>query len=62
MTRLRCLQQLLVEQEVSELASLVLHHLAEGSNLSSQVTLTLVLFIEEVTSEIVDKLSEEIAK
>lgn len=62
MTHLRCLQQLLVEQEVGELSALALHHLSEGSNLSSQVTLTLVLFIEEITSEIVDELSEEIAK
>lgn len=52
------LQQLLVEQEVGELCTVGLHHLAECRNLSGQVALTLVLLLEEFSGQVVDKLVE----
>jgi hypothetical protein len=53
------LQKLLVEQELAELGSVAVDHLAECRNLSGQVTLSLVLFLEEFTGEVVDKLVEK---
>lgn len=50
------LQKLFVEQEFSELGTLTSDHFSKCCNLASQVTLSLVLFLEEFTSKVIDKL------
>lgn len=50
------LQQLLIKKEFSELRSLAFSHLSKCGDLSSEVTLSLVLFLKEFSSEVVDKL------
>lgn len=50
------LQKLLVEQELAELCTVSSDQFAECGNLSSQVALSLVLFLEEFSGEVVDKL------
>lgn len=57
----RLVQKFFVEQELSQW-SLVGHHFVQSRNLSSKIALTFVLFLQEVTSQVVDKLRETIKK
>jgi hypothetical protein len=50
------LQKLLIKQELAELSALTSDHFTESCNLSSQITLSLVLFLKEFTGEVIDKL------
>lgn len=50
------LLKLLIEQKVCQFSTTRFYHFAKSWNLSSNVTLSLILLSEEITSKIVDKL------
>lgn len=53
----RLFQKFLVEQELSQLA-LADHHFVQSWDLSGKIALTMVLFFQEITSQVVDKLQK----
>lgn len=50
-------EEFLVEQELSQ-GRVPVEHLLKGGGFASKVTLALVLFLEEFTSEVVNKLKQ----